>query len=160
MAVSKKKSAKKTTQKKTAKKATKKKVGGKIATGKKVAGKKAAVKKTAGRKRAASQVPDDQAVLQPGTASMKRESYFPTLIYHVDLPRGRQVSADLEKKIRALKTADPKGIRRSNVQSLGAWHSQDNLQNDPDFGRLTAIIRSACQQIFNGLGFHHNGEQA
>jgi uncharacterized protein (TIGR02466 family) len=94
-----------------------------------------------------------QAVAPP---KLNRESYFATHLYFSDLPDGERVSAELATHIRALREADPKGIVKSNVQALGAWHSMDNLEKDPNFTEIARYIVSAAKEVFNNLGYQEN----
>ncbi len=115
---------------------------------KKTTAKKTVTKKAKPKKKAAAKKPQ-----APTVPKLNRESYFATHIYFSDLPGGKRISKKLATHIRSLQEADPKGIVKSNVQSLGAWHSMDNLGKDPNFAELSRYIVSAAKEIFNNLGY-------
>lgn len=90
---------------------------------------------------------------EPVTLELKREVYFATYIYVVDLPHGTQISKGLASSIRNLRKKNPKGIVKSNVKRLGAWHSVDNLEKQDEFDDISAYILASVQEVFNNLGY-------
>ncbi len=113
--------------------------------------KKQPTSKTGTKKRATKADHSEQVTLK-----LKREPYFATYIYVVDLPNGTQVSAGLVSSILNLRKNNPKGIVKSNVKRLGAWHSVDNLEKQDDFDELSAYILASAQEVFNNLGYRKN----
>ena len=84
---------------------------------------------------------------------LKRELYFPTLIYHADIPGADRLNDDLKPSIYALRSNDQDGIVRSNMQQVGAWHSRLNLHQHEDYRKLATAILAYVQQIFTDLGY-------
>ncbi len=126
---------------------TKKKqvVNRKAAASKKSASKKTVAKKTTGDKK-----------LPKISLNLVREAYFPTQIYFTDLPDSSRINAGLRKTIRAERQADPQGMVRSNVESLGAWHSLDNLNQKKEFAELCEYIVAAAGQVFTDMSYRPN----
>ena len=87
---------------------------------------------------------------------LKRDAYFATYIYMADLPDGKRISAELVSTIQKLRSMDPKGIVKSNVARVGAWHSKDNLEKNKAFDELLSYILASAQEIFNNLGYRNN----
>ena len=91
---------------------------------------------------------------------LKRELYFPTLIYFQDLPESRELNEGIRSYIYKLRSDDPDGIVRSNVRQTGAWHSGLDLHQREDFRLLSNRILVAAQQIFDELGYDPKYEAA
>lgn len=81
------------------------------------------------------------------------ETYFPTLLAFQDWPDSLDLNTHLKEQIYALKKSDPKGIERSNMQRIGAWHSKTNLNHLPEFADFTARVTAAVQDYFDQLGY-------
>lgn len=113
--------------------------------------KKQPTSKTGTKKRATKADHSEQVTLK-----LKREPYFATYIYVVDLPGGVQISAGLATRIFNLRAKDPKGIVKSNFKRLGAWHSVDNLEKQDEFDEISAYILASAQEVFNNLGYRKN----
>jgi uncharacterized protein (TIGR02466 family) len=88
--------------------------------------------------------------------SMKKRSYFPTLMYSFDLPDAQSLNDRLLPFIYAEREQDQNGIQRSNYRDLGGWHSQTNLHKSPDFGILVEKIDEAGRLISDELGYHES----
>ena len=88
-----------------------------------------------------------------GGVPLVRELYFPTFIYFRDLPVDAELNAALKEKIYSMRREDAVGLHRSNVKQTGAWHSQDDLHRQPEFGPLVAEILAAIQSVFNDLQY-------
>ena len=84
---------------------------------------------------------------------LKREFYFPTLIYYQDLSDSQQLNEPVKAHIYRLQSNDPDGIVRSNVKQVGAWHSGLDLHNREEYRSLTRRILAAVQKIYDDLGY-------
>jgi len=93
---------------------------------------------------------------QSGT--LKRELYFPTLIYHVDLPGSDELNSSVKARIYTLRTEDRDGIVRSNMQQVGSWHSRLDLHQQEDFGPIANAILQNVQRVFGDLGYDQRYE--
>ena len=89
-----------------------------------------------------------------GSDELRRDDYFPTLIYSIKLH-------DSEKKNRVILDAiyderdkDSKGIERSNYRSLGGWHSHNNLHKESRFRPLTDRVHKMLAGVSENLGYH------
>jgi uncharacterized protein (TIGR02466 family) len=87
------------------------------------------------------------------SGDLKRELYFPTLIYYQDLPDSLELNQAIRSHIYALRSSDPEGIVRSNVKRMGAWHSGLDLHQREEFRSLTRAILAAVQKIYDHLGY-------
>lgn len=82
-----------------------------------------------------------------------KELYFPTQIYFFDFPDADRLNRRLKRHIRKWRDNDPEGIVRSNVQSLGAWHSPVDMKTRPEYGELCQRIVDIASTIYNDLGY-------
>ena len=80
-------------------------------------------------------------------------AYFPTLVFQVNVPEPEALNKDLLKLIYQDRENDSKGVNRSNVASLGGWHSQIRLHKDKAYAPLVREINSAGRKISKKLGF-------
>ncbi len=87
---------------------------------------------------------------------LQREVYFPTYIYFKDLPIGEAAAfnGDIKRHIQAWRGMNPEGIVRSNVKSMGAWHSDVDMETRPEFHPLCELILSSVTEVFRDLGYH------
>ena len=85
--------------------------------------------------------------------SFRSDFYFPTPIVTAGLDGYQGLNAKLLPAIRALREADPKGLERSNVRSLGGWHSQNNLHTLPQFREITEAIHGIGREISKRFGY-------
>lgn len=83
-----------------------------------------------------------------------KRAYFPTLIFQIDLPNPERLNAKLLSNIYAERERDMKGIERSNIRSLGGWHSHNDLHKSPDYADLTNLVNAATSKISEDQGFH------
>ena len=68
---------------------------------------------------------DQQPAVTP-SLTLKREAYFPTMIYSLDLPdpqKIRELNSSILRHVYAWRDADPEGLNRSNAKIAGSWHS-------------------------------------
>lgn len=56
-----------------------------------------------------------------------KKSYFPTLIFQIDLTDPQELNTHLLEAIYRERLRDQKGIARSNIPELGGWHSHNDL---------------------------------
>ncbi len=91
-----------------------------------------------------------------GQDELKRDEYFPTLIYSAFLHDAEEMNKEILAAINAERDRDAKGIERSNYRSLGGWHSHNNLHKDASFDRLTNRIHKLLTGISKNLGYATN----
>lgn len=89
-----------------------------------------------------------------------RELYFPTFIYYKDLADSGALNDAIKPHIYARRDADQAGIVRSNVQKVGAWHSQVDMHQREEYWQLSQRIVATVQEIFNDLGYDPTFEPA
>lgn len=89
---------------------------------------------------------------------LRRDEYFPTLIFSSLLHDAKEMNTDILTAINDERDRDAKGIERSNYRSLGGWHSHNNLHKDKKFDRLTQRIHKLAAGIGQNLGYD-NGRQ-
>ncbi len=82
-----------------------------------------------------------------------KESYFPTVMYYRDLPDAEVLNSELKKDIYAWKRKDKAGIVRSNMASLGSWHSAVDMNQREEYRDLLDIITITVQQIYEDQSY-------
>jgi len=99
---------------------------------------------------------------EPATdgGELQREAYFPTFIFYRDLAGGKLLNDEIKPYIYAWRDADKAGIVRSNVQSVGAWHSAVDMNQRPEYRLLCELIVEAAQAVFDDLAYDPNFEPA
>ena len=85
--------------------------------------------------------------------TLRREEYFPTLLYLRDVADADTLNLALADAIRAERAADSQGIERSNVPALGGWHSRNGLHRDPAFASLAERIQATATEIAENLDY-------
>lgn len=93
-------------------------------------------------------------------SALVRELYFPTFVYYRDPATGPVLNQAIKPYIYAWRDADQAGILRSNVQIVGAWHSQVDMHRREEYGVLCRHIVATCQEIFDDLGYDPGFEPA
>ena len=88
-----------------------------------------------------------------GADELRRDDYFPTLIYSIKLHDAESMNRDILEAIYAERDRDSKGIERSNFRSLGGWHSHNNLHKEASFKRLTDRAHTMLGGIHENLGY-------
>ena len=68
-----------------------------------------------------------------GVDELRRDDYFPTLVYSTRLHDGPEMNKKILAAIYEEREKDSKGIERSNFRSLGGWHSHNNLHREENF---------------------------
>ena len=91
-----------------------------------------------------------------GTDELRRDDYFPTLIYSSMLHDRVSMNKEILAAIYAEREKDTKGIERSNYRSLGGWHSHNNLHKEPAFDRLTKRAHKLLTGLHSNLGYDPN----
>lgn len=91
-----------------------------------------------------------------GQDELRRDDYFPTLVYSSKLHDAEAVNKDILAAIYEEKDKDQKGIERSNFRSLGGWHSHNNLHKDPKFSVLTNRIHKLLAGVSSNLGYDNS----
>ena len=84
---------------------------------------------------------------------LRREDYFPTLIFSSFLHDADEMNTELLAAINDERDRDAKGIERSNYRALGGWHSHNNLHKDKNFDRLTRRVNKLAEGISENLGY-------
>ena len=95
-----------------------------------------------------------QIETQNGHDELRRDDYFPTLVFSTKLHDSESVNKEILAAINGERERDAKGIERSNFRSLGGWHSHNNLHKDPNFKALTDRIHKMGAGISSNLGYH------
>ena len=88
--------------------------------------------------------------------ALKVTSYFPTLVFSVDVPDYEILNDRLIEVIYAERERDRAGVRKSNYAELGGWHSQVRLHKEPGFAGLVEIIDAAAAMMCHELGYHRS----
>lgn len=88
-----------------------------------------------------------------GVDELRRDDYFPTLIYSINLHDAESMNKEILDAIYAERDRDTKGIERSNFRSLGGWHSHNNLHKEASFSRLTKRAHKLLAGIHENLGY-------
>lgn len=91
-----------------------------------------------------------------GTDELRRDDYFPTLVYSVTLHDAEEMNKEILAAIFAERERDSKGIERSNFRSLGGWHSHNSLHKDPKFKKLTDRVHKMLGGVHSNLGYDQN----
>lgn len=91
---------------------------------------------------------------------IRRELYFPTAIYFLNLDDAAELNAELAAHILAWRAEIPKGIVRSNVERVGAWHSPVDMHRRPEYHRLAVQILDSMAVVFNDQGYDPEYEPA
>jgi len=78
---------------------------------------------------------------------LTKRSYFPTLIFEIDLPQPEEFNKRLLAAVYAERERDQPGIERSNITVLGSWHSHNDLHKAAAFDELTKLINTATAKI-------------
>lgn len=82
-----------------------------------------------------------------------KRTYFPTIVFQIDLPDSPKLNEHLLKTIYAERDHDRKGIARSNIPELGGWHSHNNLHKDAKYAGLVDNIGTATAQMCDEMGY-------
>ncbi|MDX1432238.1 MAG: TIGR02466 family protein [Gammaproteobacteria bacterium] len=91
---------------------------------------------------------------------MAKDFFFPTLVYHTDLPDADSLNASVREGIYAWREEDPEGTLRSNAPATGAWHSATDMHTRAEFNALTREIFEFVQGIYDELGYDSDYEPA
>lgn len=117
------------------------------------------VKKKSSRKKTTTKKVGQARREESGTGgTLIKETYFPTQIYFQDLPDAEGLNRELASRIFAWRKHDPEGITRSNVRTLGAWHSPIDMHTRPEYHALTRQLFVTVQHVFDDLGYDPNYE--
>ncbi|MHA6261777.1 TIGR02466 family protein [Arenibacterium sp. CAU 1754] len=91
-----------------------------------------------------------------GIDELRRDDYFPTLLYSIKLHDAESMNREILQAIFEERERDSKGIERSNFRSLGGWHSHNNLHKEAKFQRLTDRAHMMLAGIHENLGYDTN----
>ena len=80
--------------------------------------------------------------------SLKKELFFPTPIYFVDLDDSAALNSYLKSRIYSWRELDAAGIQRSNVSQVGAWHSPTTMSARPEFASFVDLVTAQITQVF------------
>ncbi len=84
---------------------------------------------------------------------MVKELFFPTQVYFFDFPDAKRLNRNLKRRIRQWRKAAPEGIVRSNVQSMGSWHSPVDMKTRPEYAEICQRIVDVAANIYTDLGY-------
>ena len=84
---------------------------------------------------------------------LKREAYFPTLLFIRDFPNAEALNLALAQAIRAQRAEDASGITRSNTPELGGWHSRNGLHRHSDFQAFAERIQATATEVAHNLDY-------
>ncbi len=84
---------------------------------------------------------------------LRRDDYFPTLIYSAMMHDAKDLNAKILKAVHDEQERDEKGIERSNFRSLGGWHSHNNLHKEKAFDPLTKRIHALAAGMSENMGY-------
>jgi len=85
-------------------------------------------------------------------------SYFPTLIFQIDIADASILNDNLFKAIQDIQNNDQLGVTKSNYRELGGWHSKENLHKRPEFEPIVQHVNASSKQIACDLGYHRDYE--
>ena len=85
--------------------------------------------------------------------SFAKKSYFPTMVFQIDVDNAEELNRKLLALIYAERARDQQGIQRSNYQELGGWHSQNDLHKSPEYADLVNKITEATDRMASELGY-------
>ncbi|MEP2891861.1 TIGR02466 family protein [Tateyamaria sp.] len=88
-----------------------------------------------------------------GTDELRRDDYFPTLIYSSMLNDRASLNEEILTAIYAEREKDTTGIERSNIRALGGWHSHNNLHKESAFSNLTKRVNKILTGVSSNLGY-------
>lgn len=94
-----------------------------------------------------------QASKASGIGALRREAYFPTLLFIRDFPDADVLNPALSDAIRAERASDSTGIERSNTPAQGGWHSRNGLHQEPAFASLAERIQVTANEIADNLEY-------
>ena len=98
---------------------------------------------------------EKQAAGQPGLM-LKREMYFPTLVYSLDIPdkaRAAELNNSVKPHIYHWRETDHDGVQRSNANVAGAWHSPSDMARRPEYTDLVELIFHCAQAVFQDMRY-------
>ena len=92
--------------------------------------------------------------------NLVQELFFPTPIYYLDLEGAESLNQYLLPRIYAWRDRDQSGIARSNVRTMGAWHSHTNMNKLPEFELFVRKIEQTMVELFTAQNYHPNSKPA
>lgn len=96
---------------------------------------------------------DDQHSRVISESSVIQESFFPTTIFYRDLSDAEKINREVLPKIYSWASEDQDGIVRSNVSSVGSWHSQVDMHKREEYTQVVNEILSIAELIFKAKGY-------
>lgn len=91
-----------------------------------------------------------------GQDELRRDDYFPTLVFSTKLHDSEAVNKDILAAVRGEQDRDQKGIERSNFRSMGGWHSHNSLHKDEKFNVLTNRVHKMLGGVSSNLGYDNS----
>ena len=85
-----------------------------------------------------------------------KEIYFPTQIYFFDFPDAKDFNRGLKRHIRKWRKEEPEGIVRSNMKSLGSWHSPVDMKVRPEYAEFCRRVVDIADSIYKDVGYRAN----
>ncbi len=80
---------------------------------------------------------------------LKRDDWFPTSIWSIDLPEAEAMNAQLLQAVRAEHQRDARGM--AGRSSILGWHSADNLHQRPEFREFLGHVERNALDIAAAL---------
>jgi len=86
-------------------------------------------------------------------SQLKREAFFPTLIFNRKMSDAEDLNKQLLNSIYALREKDNDGLERSHYKGLGGWHSHNNLHKTEAFAEIKNRFLSTAKEIEKMMGY-------
>ena len=86
--------------------------------------------------------------------TLLKELFYPTPIYFMDLEGGAELNQFLVPRVYAWRDREEKGVVRSNLRQMGAWHSPTNMHTMPEFELIVNKITAAVKQAYVDRHYH------
>jgi len=88
-----------------------------------------------------------------GPPRVAKELYFATQIYFFDFPDAKKFNQHLKRNIRKWRKNDAEGIVRSNMKSLGSWHSPVDMKTRPEYAEFCRRVIDIADTIDKDVGY-------
>ncbi|MGH1539500.1 MAG: TIGR02466 family protein [Arenicella sp.] len=86
--------------------------------------------------------------------TLNKELFFPTPVFFQDIADADQLNAMLKLRIQSWREREKKGIIRSNVEQMEAWHSPTTMLTMPEFHFFIKRITGIVNQVFVEQRYH------
>jgi uncharacterized protein (TIGR02466 family) len=89
----------------------------------------------------------------PNRSAIRKQFYFPTPIYFWDVDEAAGLNTRIVEHIQSWRAETPEGIVRTNVDRVGAWHSEVDMHRRSEYRDLTVRIFDAMDVVFTDQGY-------